>query len=218
MSPRGLALDDRLQDYLIEAGMREHPELCALRLETAGMAHGGMQSSPEQMQLIGLMLRMIGARKVLEIGCFTGYGTLAMALALPGDGRVITLDVNDDWAQVGRRHWRAAGVEDRIDMRTGLAQESLEGIDEDASFDLVYIDADKKSYGIYLDHALRLVRPGGIIALDNMLWHGAVADPGDHSHQVESLRQTQARIMADSTLSATLVPIGDGVTIAWKRR
>ncbi|MEZ5834625.1 MAG: O-methyltransferase [Geminicoccaceae bacterium] len=218
MSPRGLALDDRLQDYLIEAGMREHPELCALRLETAGMAHGGMQSSPEQMQLIGLMLRMIGARKVLEIGCFTGYGTLAMALALPGDGRVITLDVNDDWAQVGRRHWRAAGVEDRIDMRTGLAQESLEGIDEDASFDLVYIDADKKSYGIYLDHALRLVRPGGIIALDNMLWHGAVADPGDHSHQVESLRQTQTRIMADSTLSATLVPIGDGVTIAWKRR
>jgi caffeoyl-CoA O-methyltransferase len=220
MSPRTLPLNAPLYDYLLAASLREPPALAQLRAETARLPEAGMQTAPEQAQLIGLLIELIGARHVLEIGCFTGYGTLAMALALPPDGRVLTLDVNQDWAGLGRRAWREAGVESRIETRFGLALESLdrllaEGAAE--SFDLILIDADKKSYDAYYERSLRLARPGGLILLDNVLWGGLVADPANRDRQTETLRALNAKLHADQRISLSLVPIGDGLTIALKR-
>jgi predicted O-methyltransferase YrrM len=159
----------------------------------------------------------MGAKRVLEIGCFTGYGTLGFALALPADGKVVTLDVNEDWAGIGRRYWREAGVEARIELRLAPALESLDRLLAEGaadSFDLAYVDADKKSYSDYCERALRLVRPGGLVALDNMLWHGAVADPDDQGHQVKALREVAARLHDDPHLTVSLLPIGDGLMLA----
>ena len=182
MSPRTTSLDERLYGYLLSVGVPEHPAQVALREATDRLPDGGMRSAPEQVRLLAWLVELTGARRVLEIGCFTGYGTLGFALALPPGGQVVTCDVNDDWASIGRRYWREAGVEPRIDLRLGLALETLDRLiaDGDAgSFDLAYVDADKKSYDLYYERALQLVRPGGILAVDNVLWHGAVADPDD---------------------------------------
>jgi O-methyltransferase len=220
MSPRSLTLDERLQAYLLSVGVREHPAQRELRLETDRLADASMRSSTEQVQLLGLIIELMGAVRVLEIGCFTGYGTLGMALALPPHGTVTTLDVNRDWAAIGRRRWREAGVEDRIVFREGPALESLEALLAEGaagSFDLAYIDADKKSYTAYYERALALARPGGLIALDNMLWSGAVADPDDTSRQTRALRELTAAIHADERVSMCLLPVGDGVMLARRR-
>ncbi|MEK0085302.1 class I SAM-dependent methyltransferase [Benzoatithermus flavus] len=220
MSPRTPTLSDRLRNYLLSVGLREHPALADLRRATDALPEGGMRSSAEQMQLLAFLIELMGARRVLEIGCFTGYGTLAMALALPGDGRIVTLDVNDHWAELGRRYWRVAGVAERIELRLGLAQESLDRLLAEgaaASFDLVYVDADKKLYDAYYERALVLARPGGVIALDNVLWHGAVADPDDRSRQAASLRALNAKIHADPRVSMIVLPIGDGLTLTRRR-
>lgn len=220
VSPRSLTLDERLQAYLERVGVREHPAQRALRLETDRLADGGMRSSLEQVQLLGLLIELIGAARVLEIGCFTGYGTLAMALALPQGGQVTTLDVNRDWAEIGRRWWRVAEVEERILFREGPALASLDALLAEGaadSFDLAYIDADKKSYPTYYERSLALVRPGGLVALDNMLWHGAVADPADQSRQTRSLRDLTAAIHGDARVSMCLLPVGDGLLLARKR-
>jgi caffeoyl-CoA O-methyltransferase len=220
MSPRTQGLADDLRDYLRTVGLREHPALAALRRETDALPEGGMRSSAEQAQLLAFLLELLGARRVLEIGCFTGYGTLAMALALPEGGRVVTLDVNDHWAALGRRHWQAAGVEGRIELRLGLALEGLDRLlaaGEAASFDLAYVDADKKLYDAYYERALALVRPGGVVALDNVLWGGAVADACDRSRQAETLRALNAKIHGDPRVSMVLLPVGDGLTLARKR-
>lgn len=220
MSPRTPALPDRLHDYLLAVGLREHPALRALREATDALPEGDMRSSAEQMQLLALLIELIGAERVLEVGCFTGYGTLAMALALPPEGRVVTLDVNDHWAALGRRSWQEAGVAGRVELRLGLAEASLDRLLAEGaagSFDLAYVDADKKLYDRYYERALALVRPGGVIALDNVLWHGAVADPSDRSRQAESLRALNAKIHADPRVSMVLLPVGDGLTLARKR-
>jgi predicted O-methyltransferase YrrM len=179
-----------------------------------------MQIAPEQGQFMALLVELIGARHVLEIGCFTGYSALAMALALPPDGRLITLEVNAEPIELGRRAWRAAGVEERIEVRLGLALDSLDALlNEGAAdmFDLVFIDADKKSYDAYYERALRLVRPGGLILLDNVLWGGAVADPADHERQTEALRALNAKLHRDERISLSLLPLGDGLTVARRR-
>ena len=217
MSPRSLALDSRLRDYMLSEGLREHASLRALRAETEALEDGEMQSSPEQMQLLGLIIELMGATRVLEIGCFTGYGALTMALAMPEGGKVVTLDVNDQWAAIGRRYWREAGVEERIELRLGLAEESLRVMEPTPPFDLVYVDADKKGYPAYLDHALRLLRPGGLVALDNVFWDGTVADPDDQSKQVRALREVTRRLHDDEAMTSCLLPIGDGVMLARKR-
>lgn len=220
VSPRSLTLDEQLHAYLARVGAREHPAQRALRLETDRLADGQMRSSLEQVQLLGLLIELIGASRVLEIGCFTGYGTLAMALALPPDGRVTTLDVNRDWAEIGRRWWRAAGVEQRIVFREGPALASLDALLAEGaaqSFDLAYVDADKKGYPTYYERALALLRPGGLVAFDNMLWHGAVADPADQSRQTRTLRDLTAAVHADPRVSMCLLPIGDGLLLARKR-
>ena len=220
MTRRTLALTDRLHDYLVSATLREHPAQARLRAATAALAEGGMQSAPEQAQLMGLLVELTGARRVLEIGCFTGYGTLAMALALPPDGRVLTLDLNPDWVELGRRAWREAGVEDRIEVRFGLAEDSLDrliGAGEAGSFDLAFIDADKKSYDVYYERSLVLIRPGGLIMIDNVLWGGAVADPASRDRQTEALRALNAKLQADPRVTMALVPIGDGLMLARRR-
>jgi predicted O-methyltransferase YrrM len=169
---------------------------------------------------MALLVELIGARDVLEIGCFTGYSALAMALALAPGGRLITLEVNAEPIELGRQAWRAAGVEERIEVRLGLALDSLDALlNEGAAdmFDLVFIDADKKSYDAYYERALRLVRPGGLILLDNVLWGGAVADPADHERQTEALRALNAKLHRDERISLSLLPLGDGLTVARRR-
>jgi caffeoyl-CoA O-methyltransferase len=219
MSPRTLPISDRLQDYLLSVGLREHPALAELRRLTDTMPDGGMRSSAEQAQLLAFLIGLMGARHVLEIGCFTGYGTLAMALALPPEGRIVTLDVNDDWATIGRRHWRAAGVAERIDLQLGLALDTLDRLLAEGaagSFDLAYVDADKKLYDVYYERALALVRPNGVVALDNVLWRGEIADPMNRDRQTQALRALNKKIHDDSRVNSLILPIGDGLTLARK--
>lgn len=211
-------MSDRLYDYVLTQGLREHPVLRELREVTDALPEASMRSSAEQAQLLAFLIELSGATRVLEIGCFTGYGTLAMALALPPGGRVVTLDVNDHWPAIGRRHWERAGVADRVELRVGLALDGLERLArEGAAFDVAYVDADKKLYGTYYERALALVRPGGIVALDNVLWGGAVADPDDQERQTLVLRALNAKIRADERVSALLLPVGDGLMLARKR-
>jgi predicted O-methyltransferase YrrM len=211
-------MSDRLYEYVIGQGLREHPVLRELRLLSDDLPEASMRSSAEQMQLLALLIEVMGATRVLEIGCFTGYGALAMALALPPGGRVVTLDINEHWPAIGCRHWERAGVADRIELRLGLALDSLDALlSEGVRFDLAYVDADKKLYDEYYERALSLVRPGGIVALDNFLWGGAVADPDDDDRQTLVLRTLTAKIRADARVSPVLLPVGDGVMLARKR-
>jgi predicted O-methyltransferase YrrM len=220
MSRTTLPLTEQLRDYLLANSLREHPALAQLRDETARLPGAGMQIAPEQAQLMAFLVELIGARRVLEIGCFAGYSALAMALALPADGLLITLEANPEPVEIGRRAWRAAGVDDRIEVRLGLAADHLEQLLAEGaaeSFDLVFIDADKKSYDAYYERALALVRPSGLILLDNMLWGGAVADPANQERQTASLRTLNAKLHRDERIALALLPLGDGLTLARRR-
>ena len=218
MSPRAPEMSDRLYAYVLSEGLREHPVLRELRELTDALPEASMRSSAEQAQLLAFLIELMGATRVLEIGCFTGYGTLAMALALPPGGRVVTLDVNDHWPAIGRRHWERAGVADRIELRVGLALDSLDRLTaEGAVFDVAYVDADKKLYDTYYERALALVRSGGVVALDNVLWGGAVADTADQDRQTRVLRELNAKIRGDDRVSSLLLPVGDGLTLTRKR-
>jgi predicted O-methyltransferase YrrM len=220
MSPRTEALNERVHAYFQRVGLREAAPLARLRQETDRLADGGMRSSAEQTQLLAYLVELIGARTLLEVGCFTGYTTLALALAAGEAGRVVTLDVNEDWAEIGRRYWREAGVESRIELRLGLALESLDLLLRErgeGSFDLAYIDADKKGYALYLERIMRLVRAGGVIALDNMLWGGRLADPDETSRQAKVLRELNERLHGDPRVAYVMLPIGDGVTLLRRR-
>jgi predicted O-methyltransferase YrrM len=169
---------------------------------------------------MALLVELTGACRVLEIGCFAGYSTLALALALPPDGHMITLEANPEPVEIGRRAWAAAGVADRIEVRIGLALESLQALLEEGragTFDLAFIDADKKSYDAYYERALQLVRAGGLILLDNVLWGGAVADQTNHERQTEVLRALNAKLQRDARISLSMLPLGDGLTLARKR-
>ncbi|WP_159712191.1 class I SAM-dependent methyltransferase [Geminicoccus flavidas] len=201
--------------------MREHPAQAALRAETDRLEHGDMRTSPEAAALIAFLIEVTDAKAVLEVGCFTGHATLAMALALPPDGLVTTLDVNANWQALGRRHWQAAGVADRIRFREGPALASLDELLAEGhtdGFDLALIDADKKTYPAYLQRCRRLVRTGGLIVLDNTLWRGRVADPGDGSRQALTLRHLNQAIHDDPDLALVLLPVGDGLTLLRRRR
>jgi predicted O-methyltransferase YrrM len=220
MTRKTLPLTERLHEYLLANSLREHPALAQLRDETSRLPGAGMQIAPEQGQFMALLVELIGARRVLEVGCFAGYSALAMALALPTDGVLITLEANPEPIEVGRRAWRAAGVADRIEVRLGLAADSLDRLVRDGgaeTFDLAFIDADKKSYDLYYERALALVRPGGLILLDNMFWGGAVADPADDERQTMSLRALSAKLHRDERITLSLLPLGDGLALARKR-
>jgi predicted O-methyltransferase YrrM len=217
---RTAALTDEVYDYLLRVSLREPAVLRQLREETAGMERSEMQIGPEQGQLMALLVELIGARRTLEIGTFTGYSALAIALALPSDGRVITCDVSEEWTSVGRRYWKKAGVAEKIDLRLGPAVETLEGLlakGQRDRFDFAFIDADKSSYDTYYERCLQLVRPGGLIAVDNVLWSGKVADASVTDADTEAIRRLNAKLASDERVTLSIVPIGDGLTLARRR-
>ena len=220
MSNRTLVLNDTLYDYLLSVSLREADVLRRLREETAKMPQGKMQISPEQGQFMALLAELISARRYLEIGTFTGYSALAMALALPQDGQVIACDISEEFTARARAYWEEAGVADKIDLRIAPALETLDALiagGESGSFDFAFIDADKTNYQNYFQRALDLIRPGGLIAVDNVLWSGAVVDPARDDDDTEAIRAFNAWLSDDPRISLSLVPIGDGLTLARKR-
>ena len=220
MTTSSMFLPERIYGYMLQVGCREPSSLARLREETAGLDQAHYQISPEQGQLIGFLLETIGARRTLDIGTFTGYSALVAALSMPEDGRVVALDTSEDFTAIARRHWQAAGVAERIDLRLGPAVESLEALLADGGagqFDFAFIDADKERYDTYYELALRLLRPGGLAAVDNTLWRGRVADPDDHRDKTESFRAFNAKLQADERIALAMLPVGDGVTLARKR-
>ena len=182
------------------------------------MESAGMQLAADQGQLLSMLVHLVGAKNALEIGVFTGYSSTVTALALPDDGRLIALDVSDEYTQVARRFWEAAGVAHKVELRIGPALESLDSLArEGASFDFVFIDADKPNYPAYYERAVELTRTNGLIALDNMLWSGKVADPSVQDESTGVIRKVNSIIAADSRVESILVPLGDGLTLARKR-
>jgi caffeoyl-CoA O-methyltransferase len=219
MSRDTINLSGPLQTYVRSVGMREDADLAALREETANHPSAGMQIAPEQGQLMALLIRMLGARKTLEVGVFTGYSSMVVAKAMGPKGKVVALDVSEEFTAIARRHWAKAGVADRIDLRLQPATESLKALlaaGEANTFDFAFIDADKGNYDAYYEYALKLVRQGGLIAIDNVLWQGDVADPTDQSASTVAIRAINQKIHDDSRVEASLVPIGDGLTLALK--
>lgn len=216
-----VVFDERLFDYVRSVSLRQPDILVRLREETRRLPRAGMLLAPEQGQFLALLVELTGARRVVEVGTFTGYSALWMALAMPADGRLVCCDIDAESAAVARRFWAEAGVADRIDLRLAPASETLDSLvvgGGAGGFDLVFIDADKAGYPAYYEKALVLLRPGGLVAIDNVLWGGEVADPaivGDST--VAALRDFNARLHADSRVSLSLVPIGDGLTLARKR-
>jgi predicted O-methyltransferase YrrM len=220
MSNRTLPLDDRLYDYLLRKSMREPPALAALRAETASHPRVNMQIAPEQGQFMQLLVRLTGARRTVEVGVFTGYSSLAVALALPEDGYVLACDISEEYTAIARRHWQQAGVAHKIELVIAPALATLDAklaAGEAGSYDFAFIDADKGGYHAYYERLLRLVRPGGLIAVDNTLWSGAVADPGDHAADTLAIREFNDRLLADQRIDLSLLPIGDGLTLARRR-
>jgi predicted O-methyltransferase YrrM len=220
VSNRTLTVDDTLYRYLLDVSLREPEILARLREETLRLPEASMQISPEQGQFMALLIRLIGARLVLEIGVFTGYSSLVMAQALPGDGRIIACDISHEWTRIARRYWAEAGVADRIELRLGPALDSLGALDRagwNSRFDLAFIDADKERYAEYYERALALLRPGGLIAIDNTLWNGRVADPTLSDPDTVAIGRLNRLLRNDDRVDLSLVPIGDGLTLARKR-
>jgi predicted O-methyltransferase YrrM len=219
MARESINLSAPLQAYVRSFGMREDADLAALREETANHPWAVMQISPEQGQLMALLVRLLGARKTLEVGVFTGYSAMVVAKALGPNGKVVALDVNEEFTAIARRHWAKAGVADRIELRLQPATDSLEALvaaGEGNTFDFAFIDADKTSYDAYYEYALQLVRRGGLIAIDNVLWEGKVIDSSDQTVGTVAIRAINRKIHADSRVEPSMVPIGDGLTLALK--
>ncbi|MCP2730230.1 class I SAM-dependent methyltransferase [Limnofasciculus baicalensis] len=215
-----IGLDNPLYNYLLSISLREPAILQQLRAETARLPAAMMQIAPEQGQFMALLIQLIGAKKTLEIGVFTGYSSLAVALALPGDGKVIACDVSEEYTAVARRYWNLAGVSDKVDLRLAPALETLDKLlaeGEAETFDFAFIDADKENYQGYYERALQLIRPGGLIAIDNVLWGGRVADSQIQDISTRAIRAFNNKLHQDERVTLSLVPIADGLTLALKR-
>jgi len=219
MSNQTLALDDRLYDYLLGVSLREDPLLARLRAETAELPEANMQIAPEQGQFMALLAKLMGARRCLEVGTFTGYSALAVAQALPADGRLIALDVSEQWTSIAQRYWAEAGVAERIDLRIGPAADSMHRLldtRQGESFDFIFVDADKTGYRAYCGLALELLRPGGLLLLDNVLWGGRVIDSAINDADTRAIRELNEWLYQEERVDLSLVPIGDGLTLARK--
>ena len=221
MDKKGIIrITDSLYDYVLSVSLREPEVMKRLRAETAGDPHATMQISPDQGQFMGLLIKLMGARKVLEIGTYTGYSALAVASALPDEGRIIACDINVAWTDIAQRYWRGAGVAHKIDLRLAPALETLNALlaaGEAGSFDFVFIDADKQNYDAYYERALQLLRPGGLIVIDNVLWFGAVIDAARQDPDTRAIRALNRKLKDDARIDLSLVAIGDGLTLARKR-
>lgn len=220
MTPVDLEVTPELADYIRGVSLREPEVLRRLREETASHPRVSMQISPEQGQFMALLVHMLGAKRTLEIGVFTGYSSLAVALALPEDGRIIACDVSEEYTSVARRYWREAGVEDKIDLRLRPALQTLNdliALGQAGSFDFAFIDADKENYENYYERCLTLIRPGGLIAVDNVLWSGRVVDAADQDGDTCAIRAFNQKLLADDRVWLSLLPIRDGVTLACKK-
>ena len=220
MTKKTLGLDNQLYDYLLSASLRESDILQQLREETARLPNAMMQIAPEQGQFMALLVQLLGATKTLEVGVFTGYSSLCVALALPPNGKIIACDVSEEYTTVARRYWEAAGVADKIDLRLAPALETLDELlasEQAETFDFAFIDADKRNYEGYYERSLQLIRPGGLIAIDNVLWSGRVADPQVHDNSTEAIRAFNKTLHQDERVTLSLVPIADGLTLALKR-
>lgn len=220
MSNRTIQLDDRTYQYLLAHSLREEPRLAALRAETASHPQVNMQIAPEQGQFMQMLVRLSGARRAIEVGVFTGYSSLAVMLAMPEDGRLLALDVSEEYTAVARRHWQAAGVAGRIELVIAPAAETLDARlarGEAGQYDFAFIDADKTSYLAYYERLLKLLRPGGLIVVDNTLWSGRVADPEERDADTRALREFNDALHRDPRVDLSLLPVGDGLTLARRR-
>jgi predicted O-methyltransferase YrrM len=219
MSKQTLGLEQTLYDYLLSVSLREPITLTQLRQETSQMPMSRMQISPEQGQFMALIVKLMGAKKTLDIGVFTGYSSLIVALALPADGKVVACDVSEEYTSIAVRYWQQAGVKDKIDLRIAPALETLDNLltaGEAGTFDFAFIDADKGNYENYYERSLELIRPGGLIAIDNVLWSGKVADTEIQDNQTNKIRAFNRKLHQDSRITISLVPIADGLTLAMK--
>jgi predicted O-methyltransferase YrrM len=219
MYNKTFSLPDDLHDYILSVSLREDPLLRQLREETARDEMARMQVAPEQGQLLALLARLTGARRALEIGVFTGYSSLCVARALPEDGRLVACDVNETWTAMARRYWEQAGVDSRIDLHLAPALDTLERLlraGEAGSYDFAFIDADKANYQAYFEKAYALLRPGGLIAVDNTLWSGSVIDPSRQDTDTRAIRAFNEALRADTRVQISLLPIADGLTLALK--
>jgi predicted O-methyltransferase YrrM len=220
MSIRTLPLDDRLYDYLLKHSLREPEALAKLRAETASHPKVNMQIAPEQGQFMQMLVRLAGARRAIEVGVFTGYSSLAVALALPANGRLLACDVSEEFTAIARRHWEAAGVAGRIELVLAPAKQTLDArlaAGESGTYDFAFIDADKTSYLAYYERLMNLVRPGGLIVVDNTLWGGEVANPANRDEDTVALREFNDVLLADPRIDLSLLPLGDGLTLARRR-
>ena len=220
MSTKTILMDDQLLEYLRQNSVREPDVLQELREETQKLSNSGMQISPEQGQLMFMLVKLVNAHKIVEIGTFTGYSSTVMALAMPEDSQLIAFDISEEYTRKARIFWKKAGVDQRVKLVLGNAKESLKNFlqaGEQESVDLAFIDADKSSYAEYYEYCLQLIRPGGLILVDNVLWGGQVADASNHDKDTEALRIFNAALSSDQRVDLCMVPIGDGLTIARKR-
>lgn len=220
MPKQSIGLDNQLYNYLLSVSLREPEILLKLRQETASHPRSGMQISPEQGQFMRLLVQLIGAKKTLEVGVFTGYSSLSVALALPADGKIIAADVSEEFTAIARRYWQQAGVADKIDLRLAPALETLDHLlatGQAETFDFAFIDADKENYDGYYERSLQLVRPGGLIAIDNVLWSGQVAEEQNQDESTQAIRALNEKLHHDERIMLSVVPIADGLTLAIKR-
>lgn len=220
MSNKSFQLTDDVHRYLIDVSLRETGIQRRLREETAKLPQAGMQIAPEQGQFMALLVKLLGARKTVEVGVFTGYSSLTTALALPSDGELFACDISAEWTDVAQRYWREAGVSHKIRLRLGPAAETLEALLAEGhgeTVDFAFIDADKVGYPAYYEKTLRLLRPGGLVVFDNMLWSGKVADPRQTDTDTETLRALSRSLRDDDRIDVSLIPVADGLTLARKR-
>ncbi|MGH8156264.1 MAG: class I SAM-dependent methyltransferase [Rhodanobacteraceae bacterium] len=219
MSRRTINLDDTVYQYLLDHSLREHPEQVALREATRSHPHGGLQISPEQGQLMALLVKLIGARRTIEVGTFTGYSALTVALALPADGKLLACDVSAEYTAIGKPYWQRAGVAQKIELVIAPAVQTLDArlaTGEATHYDFAFIDADKSNYDVYYERCLQLLRPGGLVAFDNTLWGGDVARPA-RDDDTRALQALNDKLHHDDRIDLSMVPIGDGLTLARKR-
>jgi caffeoyl-CoA O-methyltransferase len=221
MSSRTLQITEPILEYLLSVSIREPATLSKLRDETAKLEAAGMQISPEQGQFMRLLVKMLGAKRTLEIGVFTGYSALSVALVLPDDGQIVACDVSEEWTAMARRYWHAAGIAHKIDLYLAPATETLAALvgneANHGTFDFAFIDADKANYATYYDHAFKLIRRGGVIAIDNVLWGGSLVDESNQDEDSNALRALNQQLHKDDRIDLSMVPIGDGLTLARKR-